>query len=438
MAKKNTPEVKTEDKVQKEQNKVQTKYDRKMEARKQQKQKDARQEKIARMTAAAIGIGIVAVIVISIAASFIRKNAALNGAYVKIGDHELTQLEYDYFYETTVANYLNSMSSLLPYMGLDTSRDFADQQYTEDLTWKDMFDEMTVEQIKQTKALVDDAAKAGFTYDTAADYESFATSFQSAAESENVSVGNYYKENFGAYATAKNVEPFVKEGMLASAYYDELLESNAPSEEDIKTYYEENKRTYDKVDYRSFTFTAELGEDAGEEETSAAMDELEVKAQTMLEALQSGGDFDTLCAENASEELKADYEDPETEHSLSEGRYSSSITTVMGDWLYDETRAEGDLTVLRDDASHQYYVVEFVNRYYDEADDARISDTLSSEKVSAYVATLVEGYQVTDIKGELKYLTIPQETAEEEGAEEPDVAPQDENASSDENEEAAE
>lgn len=417
MAKKNTPEVQRE---------VQTKYDRKMEARKQQKLKDQRQEKMTRTVAAVIGIGLVAAVVISVAVSFIRKNTALNGAYVKIGEHELTQVEYDYFYNTTVTNYLNSMASFLPYLGLDTSRDFADQEYAEGLTWKDLFDEMTVEQIKQTKALVDDGEKAGFTYDTTADYESFVTSFQEAAKSENVSVGNYYKENFGAYATAKNVEPFVKEGMFAGAYYDELLESNAPSDEEIKAYYEENKRTYDKVDYRSFTFTAEIGEDAGEEETSQAMDELEGKAQAMYEARQSGEDFDTLCAENASEELKADYEDPDTEHCLNEGRYSSGITTVMADWLYDENRGEGDLTVLRDDDSHQYYVVEFVKRYYDETDDERISGTLSSEKVSAYVATLVDGYQVTDLKGELKYLTIPRETAE------------DEDASSDENEEAAE
>ena len=49
MAKKNTPEVKNEQKVV-------TKYDRKMEARKQQKIKDARQEKITKTLAAAVGI----------------------------------------------------------------------------------------------------------------------------------------------------------------------------------------------------------------------------------------------------------------------------------------------------------------------------------------------------------------------------------------------
>ena len=407
MAKNNTPEVKTEQKIQ-------TKYDRKMEARRQQKLKDERQAKLTKMIAAVIGLVVVVVIVASIAAPIIRKNAALNGTYVKVGEHELTGLEYDYYYETTVNNYLNSMSSILPYLGLDTSGDFSKQQYTEDMTWKDLFDEMTVEQIRQTKALVDDAGKAGFTYDTTEEYESFLTEFKAAADSAGTSVNEFYKQNFGTYATEKNTAPFVKEGMVANAYYDELLEINTPSEEEVKAYYEEHKVDYDKVDYRSFTFTADVSAEATEDEINAAMDELSDKADAMMKARQDGGDFEELCAQNASEAMKASYEDEETEYSLNEGRNSSAIPSVVSDWLYDEGRKEGDIAVLKDESYNQYYVVEFVNRYYDEADDANISSTLASQAVSEYIAALIENYQVTDTKGNLKYLTIEEsETAEE-------------------------
>ncbi|MDE5909346.1 MAG: peptidyl-prolyl cis-trans isomerase [Lachnospiraceae bacterium] len=411
MAKNNTPEVKT-------QQKVQTKYDRKMEARRQQKLKDERQAKLTKTIAAIVGIVIVVAIVFSIVSPIVKKNQALNGTYVKVGEHELTKLEYDYYYETTVNNYLNSMSSILPYLGLDTSGDFSKQQYTDDMTWKDMFDEMTAEQIKQTKALVDDAAKSGFTYDTATEYENFLTEFKAAADSASTNVNEFYKMNFGTYATEKNVESFVREGMVANAYYDELIETNTPSAEEIKAYYEEHKRDYDKVDYRSFAFTSELSTEATEDEINAAMNELDAKAQAMLEARQSGGDFEELCMENASEDMKASYEDAETEYSLSEGRYSAGIPTVVADWLYEDGRKEGDITVLKDEDNHQYYVVEFVNRYYDEADDANISSTMASQKVSEYISALVESYQVTDEKGNLRYLTIDQE---EPSAEETDT-----------------
>lgn len=390
MAKKNAPEVKNE-------NRTQTKYDRKIEARKQQKLKDARQEKLTKTIAALIGVILIAAIVISTAVSIIKKNTALNGTYVKIGDHELTQLEYDYFYHTTVNNYLNSIASMLPYIGLDTSRDFAEQPYSEDLTWKDMFDEMTVEQIKQNKALVDDAIKTGFEYDENADYENFVSGFKSAADSAQVSVSEYYKTNFGAYATEKNMEPFIREGMFASAYYDELSASNAPSDDEVKAYYEENKQDYDQVDYRSFTFPTDLSVEADEEEISAAMEQIEKEAQAMLEARQKGGDFEALCAEHASEDLKADYEDAETEYSLSQGRYYSGISSVMAQWLYEDGRQNGDITVLRDDINHQCYVVEFVDRYYDEANNENISNVIVNQRVFEYISALVENYQVTEM-----------------------------------------
>ncbi len=410
MANTNTPEVKSEQKVQ-------TKYDRKMEARRQQKLKDARQEKMMKTVGIVIGVVVLLAVVVSIAVPIVRKSSALKGTYVKIGDHELTQVEYDYYYNVAVNNYLTAYSSILPYMGLDTSRDYDQQQYAEGKTWKDLFDEMTVEQIKQSKALLDDAKGAGFTYDTSAEYDVFVSELETAAQSAGVSVGEYYKNTFGEYATKQNVEPFVKEGLLVSAYHDDLMVKNVPSDEEIKAYYEENKQNYDKVDFRSFNFNTEIAEDASEEDIKKAMDELKVKADAMMEARKGGEDFEALCLKNASENTKENYENPDTEYSLSEGRNYSNISAVMSDWLYDESRKAGDITVLADETYHQYYVVEFVKRYYDEADDANISNTLASERVSEYTNGLAENYQVTDVKGDLKYLTIStEETAADSAA----------------------
>lgn len=397
---KNMPEAKTEEK------KIQTKYDRKMEARKQQKIKEARQEKIAKITALAVCAVVVLAAVISIGSSIARKSAALNGAYVKVDDHELTRLEYDYYYNSAVNNYLMTYSSLMPYMGLDTSADFDKQQYSEDMTWKDMFDEVTVEQIKQTRVMVKEAGDTGFAYDDTEDYNNFLNSIQSYADNAGVSVKEYYKQNFGEYATQKNIEPFVRENLLASAYYNHLLEENAATDEEVSAYYDEHKQDYDKVDYRSFIFSAELAGDADDAAISDAMKELEGKANAMMEARKAGEDFEALCAENASEDAKANYEDAESEYSLTEGRYYAGTSSVISEWLYEDGRKEGDITVLADETNHQYYVVEFVKRYFDEADNENIANTIASQRTSEYVSGLVEKCQVTDVKGELKYLTI--------------------------------
>lgn len=384
MAKKKQPQTGNEQKVQ-------TKYERKMEQRRKQEERDKREAKILRIGATIVGVLLVAVIVGSIAYSVMNKRAIMKDAYITVGDYEVTKLEYDYYYNTS----LNSYSSILSYMGMDASTDLASEQYSEDMTWKDLFDQTAVEQIKQTKALIDDAAANGFTYDTTEDYETTINNIQSSAETAGLTIEQYYKAYYGDYATKENMEPFIKEGLLASAYYNHLKEENVPTEQEIKDYYEANVQNYDRVDYRSFTVTADVAKDASEEDTDRAMMDAKNKADAMMEARQGGADFKELCLENASEEEKATYEDTQTDASLREGAYYSSTTTLIGDWLYEEGRTEGDIAVIEDMTNHQYYVVEFISRYYDEADDENISSTISSNRASEYLNGLRENYEVT-------------------------------------------
>lgn len=411
MAKNKKPEVKTE---QKEGQKVQTKYDRKMAARKLQEEKDKRDAQIfktvSRLIIAVVVVGIVAGIGFSV---FNRYNT-LHGTFIKIGDREVTGLEFDYYYNATKNNYLSTYSSLLPYMGVDVNGNFEDDPYTDQLTWRDYFRQSAAEQMREVSALVDDANASGFTYDLSEDYTNAVASLQQGAESSGVSLSEYYKSAFGQYATQANVEPFIRNGLLASAYYGELLEANTPTEEEIDAYYEENVLDYDKVDYRSFVFTSDLAVDATEEQITSAMDELKQKADTFMKERKAGSDFEELCIANADEESKESYEDTETEYSLTEGRYYMSTPSAIADWLYEDGRKAGDIAVLEDESNHQYYVVEFVKRYYDEADDESISSLMASERVEDYITALLEKYEIEDKHGRLKYLTLPEETLDSE------------------------
>ncbi len=403
MAKKDVPEVNEEQKVQ-------TKYDRKVAARAKQKEKDKKQEKTTKVTTAIIGVALAAVIVVSIVLSVASKATALKGTYVKVGDHSVSQVEYDYYYNTTVNSYLSTYSSILPYLGLDTSADFSKQQYTEDMTWKDMFDQMTVDQMKQIIALTDDAAKNGFVCETLDEnYNTFVNGMSEAASTEGMSVNEYYKQCYGTYATASSIESSVKNYITAGTYYTELMTNNTPTDDEVKAYYEEHVTEYDKVDYRSYVFTTGLAAEASEEEVATATEEIKANAQAMLEALKEGADFNELCIEYSSEEAKANYQDSETDYSLMEGRTSSALTTIVSDWMYADGREAGELAVLEDTDNNRYYVVEFINRYYDEADDANISNTIANQRAAEYVQNLVATYDIVDTKGNLKYLTISSE-----------------------------
>lgn len=403
MAKKNAPEVKEEQKFQ-------TKYDRKMAERKEKEAKDKRDEKIFKIASSVIAIVVVFAIIAGVGTTIVKKQTALHGTYIQVGDRNVSKLEYDYYYNATVSNYLTTYGSLVSYMGLDTSRDFADQIYDEEnnLSWKDMFDQMAVQQMTQTFALIDDAKANGFEYDDTKDLEDRLASFKTAAESSGLTEPEFYKATFGQYASKNNLTPFIKDGIVSAAYYNHLIETNSPSAEEVKAFYDENPQNYDKVDYRGFDFSADVAEEASEDEIAKAMAEAKEKADTFMSERVGGSDFEELCMNNASEEEKANYEDPDTEYCLKEGQHRAYTPSAISDWLYDDTRKASDIEVIEDTESHRYFVVEFVNKYYDaEESDAEISNLLSTNATTEYISGLTKNYQITDTKGYLKYLTVP-------------------------------
>lgn len=377
---------------QKEEQVYKTKYDKKMAEREQQKKKDAKSLQRARVLSVVLAVAVLAAIIIPIVSGIIKKKEAISGTYVKINEHEISGLEYDFYYNTTVNNYINTYGRLLQYMNLDTTKDFATQQYTEELTWKDYFDEMTVEQIKQTYALLDDAAQNAFSYDATEEYDAYIANIKEAAQTTGNSMEDYYHSYFGKYATEANVAAYIKDGIVANAYYDKLTENYKPSDEEIQDYYQENKSAYDQVDYESYVSSGDLGEDATEEEKNKDM-------QERLASVKESGE--TL------------------EMELIEGAKISTVPAVAADWLFDEARKEGDTEIFTDDTTYDVYAIQFVKRYYDEANNENISQTIASQAATEYAYGLAENYTVTDVKGTLKYLTIPEATASpEESSEE--------------------
>lgn len=393
--------------------KVMTKYDRKMEKRRIEEEKERKAQKRLKIGSIVIIAAIAAAIVISIGLSAYSKYSALHNPYIKIGDHDVTRVEYDYYYNNSVNSYISMYGSFLSYMGLDTSSDFSKQQYTDNMTWKDYFDQMTVSQITQVKALVDDAAAQGFTYDTAEDMSAFDTELAAQAESESLSQAEVYTSLYGQYATEERIRPFAEENMLATAYFEHLTEINKPGDEEVQEYYEANKNNYDKVDYRSFPFRGNVAEDASEEDIAKVMDELKVKAEAMEKAVKAGEDFEALCVENAIDDQKDLYGGDDKEGSLIEGGSYSAAPAAISDWLFDEARKEGDTTILPDETNHNYYVVEFIKRSNDEqTTNSSISSTLANQKAGEYMNGLTEKYEVTDVAGDMKYLTIPETSTE--------------------------
>ena len=354
--------------------KVMTRYDRKVQRRKEEKAKEERQKKIV----TALGIVAVVALVVFIASFPIRSYMAQNEAYVVINGEEITKVEFDYNYNNFVNNYVSQYGAYLGYFGLDVSKDFSTQMYDENLSWKDYFEEMTVDNMKGTKAIKAEADAAGFTFDATQEVEDFKEAMKKAAKTAEVSTNNYVKQLYGQYATLNNLTDFVAEAARNNAYYEQISQSMKATDEEIEAYYAENAGDYDCVDYYVMEFPAEItAENPTEDDITAAMNAACDQADAALATVSTEGD-------------------------LMEGETYSEAAYAIADWLFDEARVQGDAEVIEDADSNTCYAVEFVNRYLDETPTATVRTiTLNEDKGQAILEEWKSGEATEDSFAEL-------------------------------------
>ena len=338
-----------------------TKYDLKMQRRKEQKRKEQRDKRIAQV----VGILALAGLACWLISFPVRSWLTVHGTYVVVADEKISRVEFDYNYYTVLNNYVSANSYLLSLMGLNLSGDLSTQMYSDTLTWQDYFEEMAVNNLMTGIAMKRDMEAAGFTYDESAEYESFVAVLEQAAKETGVSLKEYIKDFYGPYATLDRVEGYIRENLKTSAYLEAVAKEKAPSDADIQAYYEENKDSYDHVDYHMIQVDAQLptepteladpveetdgtasddGEEAAYEPSQAEIDAAMALAKAEAEGLQ-----DTVVSEG----------DEHINESLSNVNYQIS------DWLFDSERKKGDTTVIENTYSNCYYVVSFDDRYID-------------------------------------------------------------------------
>ena len=373
----------TENKEQTEQ-KVMTKYDRKVQKRKEEKEKEKKEERIS----TAIGIVVLVALVCLVASFPIRTYLATHETYVVVNGEAVNKVEFDYQYNLTKNNYITQYGSYLTYFGLDTSKDLSTQMYSDTLTWQDYFEQNAVESLKQNKALMAEAKAAGFTYDTTDEYNTFKETIKTSAAAAGISEKEYVRSIYGSYATMGRIEEYVKNDMVMNAYYQKLQEDKAPSDDEIQSYYEENKATYDSVDYRLTTIEADLPTEPTEladpvEETAAdttgttdgtaATDSTQDTAYRPSDAeIAKAMEDAKVLADDAEQTVAKDGEAHENEK-------KSSVNYLISDWLFDDARKAGDTTVITNDNSHCYYAVAFEKRYLDETPSADVRVIIPTE-----------------------------------------------------------
>jgi len=366
--------------------KVVTKYDRKMERRQQEKIRESREKKAGTI----FGVVVLVALVCFVLSFPIRTYLTLHQTYVTIGGEKLTKVEYDYNFYSLMNNYVNQYGTYLTYMGLDLSADISTQAYSSTMTWKDYFDEMTIESIKKNKALKQEAEKASF---VASDLEKsvsdFETEVKKAANEAGTNVGSYLKQAYGPYATLKRLTPFVKDMAYIGEYYTQVSDEKAPTADEISAYYAEHTNDYDCVDYYVQVVAAELPT-----EPTELADPVDETAEKDADAEYEPSEAEIEKAMSDAKEIaNAKLATNKSEGTLKEGVKYSSLSSVISDWLFDSSRKANNQAVLEDSTGHQYYVVTFVKRYRDETPSVDVRAMMTSTDKEDTAAAMVEEWK---------------------------------------------
>ena len=434
-----------------------TKYDLKMQRRQEEERKAKKEKKIIKT-----GCILAVVICVCIAAwKFYDNYQEKHGPYITVGSHEIQKAEFDYYYYSSLNSFASTYGSYLSYFGLDTSKPLDQQQYSDTMTWDDYFQQQAVNQLKNVYALTDEANEKGFEYDASSDYDDMVTSIKSYAQQQGVSEDEYCKSVFGSDATLEGIKPYVEMSGLASAYYNDVKDDIEVTDDEINTYYDENKDNYDSVDYRVCKIEADMPEEETESETEAQTETAaesisetaaESTSETAVTETQTETESETMSAEESEAAAKAEeeakkaamaaakakademlskikdeasfekvydkYASDTTVDSLNTDKKKSSISpTDVANWLFDADRQAGDTTVIEDTANNAYYVVYFKDRYLDHTKTVDVRQILiSADTASTDTAETAE--TETAAAGET-------ETAETESAEAQEQAKED-------------
>lgn len=344
--------------------KVLTKYDLKVLRRNAEKIREERNQKIA----TAIWIVILLALVCFVLSFPIRTYLTLHKTYIQVGDEKVTKVEFDYCYHTVVNNYVSQYYQYLSWFGLDVTKDLSTQYMSSTRSWKDYFEEMTVENLRKSKALKADANAKGFTYDVSKEYEAVVEQLEASAKTAGLSLNKYLQQNYGSYSTLSRIKPYIEEALFVNAYGEKLSDDMTPTADAVNAKYQEDSKSYDSVDYRIQQFDAELPTEPTEladpvDETAETDEDAEYTpseaeiAQAMDQAM--------LLANVAINTVKTQGEEVT-------GMSYSAANDVIRDWLFDDSTKEGDVKVFEDEDSRCYYTVAFEKRYLDQTPTANI------------------------------------------------------------------
>lgn len=279
---------------------------------------------------------------------------------LKVADHKISALEYRFYYTDTKSNLISQYGDAMKENGTDLSKPLEDQSYTADMTWKEYLNKSTVSELTEIYAIYDVAKKANYEMDDATkeSIKSYITQIEEAAKLQNTTADKFIKSIYGKNIGVKELEEFITKRYYAVGYMQAQQADFKPTEDEIKSHYENNKNDFDVVNYNIFQFAWEVVKD-NEAETAKNKAEAKAKADEMLSKVTDSASFGKLAHEYAAEDKKPYYAQDNVTL-IKEGLIRSDAGPVAA-WFADSSRVSGDKAVI--EGTTDYTVILFNSRF---------------------------------------------------------------------------
>ncbi len=350
-----------------------TSYDRKMAEREKMKRSDARAARIMKVSLSLACALVAAALIWHYGSNYYYTDVK----YIAVGDEKISKTKYEYYYGYSKRDFLSQTlygdmtygDYMTQYMSYDPTAGDSTQNYGQSgYTYEQAFNSLAIDTIKQEMALLEDmGVNSDFTYDSQdSDYDAYMSSLDSDAESAGESREEYIKTLYGEKATEDKISSWIKTDLKCKAYLTYLQDNTTPGDEDIQSYYSQNKQSLDTVTYRYYSGSAE---DEGDHYNDAM--------------------------------------------EMADMNYSGISNTDMADWLFDESRQTGDSTVIADTSSTTpvYYYVYFENRTAPDLTADSIKTTVKNNMIYEKIKSYESNYTFDNVKNHLS--VMPDDTTSE-------------------------
>ena len=353
-------------KLRKEQNLVQ------LTEKQQAEQKEAKKLKITTIIFAVVILAVLVSGIVVMAVGAFNNSGIVerNTTALTVGEHKLNSTELNYFfmdgvnsfYSEWYNNYGDYAATYLQFMmGLDVTKPLSAQAYDEDSSYADYFADAAVNSAISAYTAYDLAVKEGKVL-TDEEKEALELSMTQLAlvakQTGHSSTNAYLKAMYGKGASEDSFRTYMEVITVSNKYLQDTFEGFEYKLADLDAYNTEHFDDYSSFSYCSFTLnpsifvecTAAEGEENhthSDEENRLALEAAKAAADAILAAAPT--DAESFNA--AIKSLDAYKESSSTCSQVEAQLYTKITNEKIADWVIEEGRKAGDLTVLANEVT---------------------------------------------------------------------------------------